>query len=146
LSIINRFEGLASLSYMTEEFELYAPDPESNEVIVVYRGEESYSLPHLNVRDSEEVETEHKGQAWNGYEHETSYTYYNEPQPELEEPEEQPAEEEDEEISEQRPEYMEYFSSREENRLTLFLGGTLLGLLTMYFLLFILGPYILLVP
>lgn len=140
---------------MAEEFELYAPDPESNRVLVLYRGEESHALPYLDVKSGEKVEVKHKGRKWGTTNLEERYKYYDEPSPERtvevtkeeeidvkqSSKDEEPA---DEPIFESVD--VDYFESREGRNIGLFLAGTLLGLLVMYFLLFVLGPYIIIVP
>lgn len=158
---------------MTEEYELYKPKC-SDETMVVYRGEESYSPPYLDLKEERKVDVKHKDSVWGGYDRENKkYEYYDEPHPRatcgcdktvysekprpepvresVEEPEEpEPEEEETEEAEEERPpvyrtEHIERGYIKTSN-LTLFLGGLILGLIAMYIMMFVLGPYIILVP
>jgi small nuclear ribonucleoprotein (snRNP)-like protein len=65
---------------MTEEYELYAPDSEASDVIVVYRGEEDYSPLYLDLRELENsVPVRAEGQPWGDYDAEAELESYDEP-------------------------------------------------------------------
>ena len=67
---------------MDEEYELYPVKCEDEDFLVFYRGKRDHQQAYLDLENSEKVDVEHEGTVWGGY-RDDECEYYDRSEPEI---------------------------------------------------------------